>query len=244
MKSYIRKLGFVISLVLIILILILNTAAVLNSLDKKTGSFGNGDRFNVILDPGHGGEDGGAVSITGTAEKDINLAVALKTEKLLAFCGVPAIMTRTGDDIDYPPEAETTRLRKAADTRARTELINSTPDALLVSIHQNKYGKENGVKGAQVFYASTEMSQILAGEVTERLGLAAGIVRPPAEITGGVYIMTHIQCPAILVECGFLSNREEAELLESDSYQKKLSAAIAAGLLDFMANHNGGAYET
>ena len=244
MKSRLSKLGFIISLLLIILILALNTLAVLRGLDRETAVIGRERRYNVILDPGHGGEDGGAVSITGTPEKEINIAIALKTEKLLAFCGVPTTMTRTGDEIDYPPEASTTRQRKAADTKARTELINGTPNALLISIHQNKYGTENSVRGAQVFYAGTDLSEALAISVTGQLELFAENVRPTSEITGGVYIMTHIDCPAVLIECGFLSNREEAEKLESDSYQKKLSAAIATGLMAFMRNSNGGAYET
>jgi len=248
MKRFLTKYGFFISIILILAILALNTAAVLRGMGIASFSGGALRDLHVILDAGHGGEDGGAVSLTGTPEKTINLAVTLKTEQTLALLGVPCTLTREGDEIDYPPSAQTTRARKTADTKARAELINRLPNAVLVSIHQNKFAASPGAYGAQVFFAPTEGSEGLAGHVSRALESAAGRVRPCCEADKNIYLMNHVACPAALVECGFLSNEAECRLLESEVYQTKLAAAIAAGLLnaagELTAQYCGGEHET
>jgi len=181
----------------------------------------------LLLDPGHGGLDGGAVSVTGTAESRINYDIAERCLYLGRFCGLRTAMTRDSYEIEYPPEARSIAARKKWDTRNRASIANETPDAVLMSIHQNYYPSANP-HGAQVLYASNEPSRVLA----ENLQTAFSAMLPsdnrrravPAD--RDIYLMSHVRCPAVLVECGFLSNPEEAARLESAHYQKKLSLVM------------------
>ncbi len=185
----------------------------------------------LILDPGHGGADGGAVSVTGTSESAINLDIALRAEAIAGLFGLRCVMTRTSEEIDYPESAATIHAKKVADTKARTELVSSTPDAVLISIHQNKY-TTSGPSGSQVFYAPTEGSQELAQGIQDTLKqLSDKNKRGTVQIDKSVYLMNHVECPAVLVECGFVSNYAEAALLEDPGYQKKLAALIIGGFI-------------
>lgn len=186
----------------------------------------------LILDAGHGGADGGAVSVTGTYESTLNLAITLKLEALAELYGVVPVLTRQSEDIDYPEDATTIHAKKVADTKAREALIGSFDDAVLVSVHQNKYTTSQP-RGSQVFYAPTEGSQALAEAVQEALaGVSEDNHRGVVRIGDGVYLMNHIACPGVLVECGFVSNPAEARLLEDPEYQLKLAAAIFSGVLE------------
>ena len=185
----------------------------------------------LIIDPGHGGADGGAVSVTGTYESDINLQIALKIEQLAALYGCRSVMTRYTQDIEYPDDALTIRAKKIADQKGRVSLINSFNNAVLISIHQNKYTSSEP-RGGQVFYSPVPRSREM-GEYMQQL-LAENTDtrnRTARQIPDSIYLMNSITCPGILVECGFLSNREEAILLESDNYQKKLATVIAGGAI-------------
>lgn len=186
----------------------------------------------LILDAGHGGEDGGAVSITGVAESGINLAVVLKLDQLLGFYGLSPILLRDSDISLHAPEADTLRKKKVSDLRHRVAFIEATPNAVVLSIHQNTF--PNGAyHGAQVFYRSGEQSEALAKIVQETLreGVDPGNKRSPAKIPDSVYLMNHITCPAVLVECGFLSNIEEEAKLRSGEYQTQLALCIASAWL-------------
>jgi N-acetylmuramoyl-L-alanine amidase len=188
----------------------------------------------LILDAGHGGEDGGAVSITGTYESAINLDIVLRAEQLSAFYGIVPVLTRYSDNIEYPSDAATTRARKVADQKARVQLINSSDNAVLISVHQNKY-TTSAPSGCQVFYAPTDRSDVFAGHIQElMLSYAnAGNRSSAVKIPDSIYLMNAIECPAILVECGFISNDNEAVLLESKEYQIKLATIIIGGFLEF-----------
>lgn len=180
----------------------------------------------LIIDPGHGGADGGAVSVTGTNESKINLDISLRAQAIAGLFGLRCVMTRTSEDIDYPESATTIHAKKVADTNARIELANSTENAVLISIHQNKY-TTSGPSGSQVFYAPTQGSQELAQTIQETLKtLSEKNKRGAVQIDKSVYLMNHIECPAVLVECGFISNYAEAALLEDSGYQLKLAALI------------------
>ena len=189
-----------------------------------------GTLLTFVIDAGHGGEDGGAVGSGGRKESDINLAVARKTDLLFGLCGIPAVMTRTSDEIAYPDAAVTIRQRKTADMEYRAAVVNSRERAVLLSIHQNKFTSA-GPRGAQVFYGKGEGSRELAVCVQSRLAVLCGEHRKAAPISEEVYLMRQAACPAILVECGFLSNPEEMELLIDDEYQTKLAAALTAGCI-------------
>ena len=183
----------------------------------------------IVLDAGHGGEDGGAVSPDGVPESGINLQIVRKAEGLLVFLGRSVRLTRTGEEAIYSPEAQTLREKKVSDLKNRVALINALPHAVLLSIHQNTFSDQK-YHGAQAFYAPTEGSQQLAASIQNaiRMTIQPDNSRQEKKISDSVYLMNHITCPAILVECGFLSNAEEDLLLQSGAYQTKLASALAA----------------
>lgn len=187
----------------------------------------------VVIDAGHGGEDGGAVSPAGTVESGVNLAIALRLDTILGFYGVDTILLRTEDVSLHDQDAQTLREKKASDLRNRAEMVEAIPNALLVSIHQNTYAGSSRYHGAQVFYADAASSRPLAqhAQTILRQALDPENTRQAAKLPGVVYLMDHITCPAILVECGFLSNPEEDALLRTSAYQTKLAAALASALL-------------
>ena len=186
----------------------------------------------LIIDPGHGGEDGGAVAPDGTLEADLNLRISERLELIAAFFGVDAVRTRAGKEIIYPDSAKTVKARKTADQRARLELIGSYPDGVLISVHQNKYTSP-GPRGAQIFYASTDGSRELAEKAQELLrALPDGASdRAAMPVSEDVFIMKNVSCAAVLAECGFISNPGELALLKSDEHQKRLAAVLAAAYL-------------
>ena len=186
----------------------------------------------LIIDAGHGGEDGGAVSITGAAESQINLAIACHLEDILALYGIAPQMLRRKDVSLHDSSASTLREKKVSDLHNRVAMIEGADHPLLVSIHQNSY-PEQRYHGSQVFYAPTQGSEEIAQHV--QLVLAAALDpengREAKQIPDTVYLMNHITCPAILVECGFLTNPEEEALLRQEGYQRKIAAALASAVL-------------
>jgi len=186
----------------------------------------------LIIDPGHGGMDGGATSLTGVEERELNLEIAQRLEALAALYGIPTEMTRRTADIDYPEDANTIRQKKVADTRARVELINGAANAVVISIHQNIYDGPNA-SGPQVLFANTAASEEFGLHMQEALTQALSLTRPrpPIQVRQGVYIMNHIDTPAILVECGFLSNPEEEAALRTEAYQIRLASALLSGYI-------------
>ena len=186
----------------------------------------------LILDAGHGGEDGGASSAGGSKESDINLNIVLKTEALMAFLGVRTELTRSEDRSMHSEGASTLHEKKVSDLKNRVEFVNSISDAMLISVHQN-YFTESRYSGAQVFYTGGDASRQW-GEGTQeilRQVLDPDNDRAAKVIPDNVYLFSHISCPAILVECGFLSNGEEASLLLTDTYQRKISLALAGAYM-------------
>lgn len=193
--------------------------------------------FTLIVDAGHGGFDGGAVSVRGNREADINLAIARKTELLAAFLGLPVKMVRSEDISVFDENCTTIREKKNSDLKNRVRYINETPDALLLSIHQNHFPEEK-YSGAQVFYAPTEESKQIAEQMQNsfrnHLDKRNHRKIKPAE---KVYLMQNIHCTGVLAECGFLSNPEEELLLRDESYQKK----IALSMLEPICAYRNGA---
>ena len=178
------------------------------------------------------GQDGGAVSASGVPESNINLAIAQKTQLLLAFVGQVTIMTREGEEAIYSPDAQTLREKKVSDLSNRVKLVNETAGSILLSIHQNSLPGSK-VRGAQVFYNAVEPAQQLAVSVQQALNSAVnhGSGKNAKQIDDSIYLMKNIRSPGILVECGFLSSPAEAELLQTDDHQRRLSAAIVSGYL-------------
>lgn len=187
----------------------------------------------LILDAGHGGEDGGAVSVSGVPESGINLSIVLKMDQIAGLYGVNTILIRTADTSVADSTAQTLREKKRSDLYNRVAIVNQTQGAVLISVHQNKHSKRS-VHGAQVFFHNDTESQVWAQETQTliRTTLDAENQRQAALISEQVYLMNHINCQAILVECGFLSNSEEELLLQSDGYQSKLAAVLMSSYLN------------
>ena len=194
------------------------------------------DAVTVVIDPGHGGEDGGAVSPDGVMESQINLAVSHRLSDLLRFAGQRTLLIRT-EDVSVHTEGDTMRARKVSDIHHRVEIVNATEGAVLLSIHQNSLPSSRVTHGAQVFWNTGEGAETLAGVVQDALNTAinTGNEKLPRKIPATIYLMNHVTVPAILVECGFLSNSTETARLQEPSYQLKLAAAIATGYLRCLA---------
>lgn len=186
----------------------------------------------LILDAGHGGEDGGAVSLTGVPESGINLSITLKVDQLLGFYGISPILLRETDISLHNAEADTLRKKKVSDLRNRVAAIEATENAVVLSIHQNTFSNP-AYHGAQTFYRAGEESKALATlmQDTLREGADPANRRTPAKIPDSVYLMKHITCPAVLVECGFLSNPAEEAKLREDDYQTQLAVCMASAWL-------------
>ncbi len=189
----------------------------------------------IIIDPGHGGEDGGATSCTGILESTYNLSVSMRLNDLFHLLGYETRMIRTVDTSIYT-KGETIAQKKVSDIRERVRIANETENALLLSIHQNQF-QDSRYSGAQVFYAGTRNSDILAKQMQSQFvqTLNPGSSRKSKK-SSGVYLMEHIQCTGILIECGFLSNPEEEAKLRSSEYQKKLCCVIASTVSQFLSN--------
>ena len=187
----------------------------------------------VVIDAGHGGEDGGAVSVTGVHESGINLAISLRLNDLLHFLGLQTSMIRT-DDVSVYTEGSSIAQKKVSDIRNRVRMVEQMPNALLVSVHQNHF-QESKYRGAQVFYAGTEGSQALAETLQAKL---VSQVDPnnhrQCKAAKDIYLLEHVTCPAVLVECGFLSNPAEEALLRDAKYQTKLAAVIAGTIFSYL----------
>lgn len=187
----------------------------------------------LLIDPGHGGEDGGAVSVSGVPESGINLAIALKCEQVAGLFGLPVQLLRQDDSSLADDDSETLREKKRSDLEARVEIVNETENALLLSIHQNNF-TEPEYSGAQVFFRPEQQSQLWASKMQEQLrnGVDSENRRQPKEIPEDIYLMSHVDCPAILVECGFLSNPEEDQLLQTPDYQSRLAVVLMGTCLE------------
>lgn len=193
---------------------------------------GYGGGRQVILDAGHGGEDGGAVSVTGVPESRFNLEIVLKLRDILALYGTDAVVLREEDISLHDEGADTLREKKRSDLQNRVAAVEELEGVPLISIHQNTY-PDPKYSGAQVFYAPTQGSRELAEafQAAIREELQPDNQRSAKEISDSVYLMNHISCPAVLVECGFLTNPEEEALLRQEGYQRQLSAVLAGAWL-------------
>ncbi len=194
----------------------------------------------VVIDAGHGGKDPGKVGINNALEKDINLNIALRLKVLLEQNDILVVMTRE-EDKDLASEQATSR--KNEDLRARAVLVEETAPVVMVSIHQNSY-PEVEVDGAQVFYHSgSEEGKRLGTIVQESLKseIHDGNHRV-AKANKDYYLLKKASCPAVIVECGFLSNPVEAALLVSEEYQEKIAFAIHLGIMEYINNGNKNNY--
>jgi len=188
----------------------------------------------VLIDPGHGGEDGGTTGTAGTVEKDINLKVAKYLAAYLDKANISYIMTRDSDISIHDDNCNTIREKKRSDLLNRRKLIENCGAQLFVSIHMN-YFEQSQYKGAQVFYSPVNPnSKAFAQRVKDSLlaTLKDDNKREIKQAYDSIYLMKYTSMPAVLVECGFLSNPEEEALLNTKDYQKKLAKAICNAIVE------------
>ena len=188
-----------------------------------------------VIDAGHGGVDGGATSCSGILESQFNLEIALRLNDLMHLLGCKTLMIRTDDRSVYT-KGETIAAQKVSDLKNRVSTIEKTPNAVLISIHQNHF-TDARYNGAQVFYSSNIESKLLAESLQKSFRdiLNPGSKRQ-AKKSENIYLMQHITCPGILVECGFLSNPEEEYKLRTPEYQKQICSVIATNILVFCSS--------
>lgn len=186
----------------------------------------------IVIDPGHGGRDPGKVGVNGALEKDINLSISMKLRTILEDNGFEVIMTRE-EDIGLYEENDSNK--KRTDLNNRIHIINESNPVIAISIHQNSFTQEN-VKGAQVFYhqESSEgrrLAEIIQAQIKETLG---DDNHRKAKSNTSYYMLRKTECPLVIVECGYLSNYNEASLLVNEDYQEKLAQGINLSIIEFL----------
>lgn len=202
---------------------------------SKNLKLAQGDGLVLVIDPGHGGFDPGAVAADGTTESRINLEVALRLEELAQLVGVETEMTRREDVSTESDPSAAVRQRKNSDLQNRVKQINAIPVGVLVSLHQNSLPQVPTVHGAQAFYGAAAGSRELAGAVQDVLNTAINDrAKESKEAGSGVYLLKNAEIPAVLVECGFLSNGEETARLNTAAWQNRLALTVLAGVLGQM----------
>ena len=206
-------------------------AAGVQFIHAENGS-GEKKKYIVCVDPGHGGTDPGKVGINGQLEKDINLAIAKKLKIYLEASDVTVVLTR---DKDMGLYSSGDAHKKMADMRKRCQLIEEVKPDLVISIHQNSYHEE-AIRGGQVFYYKTSVrGKQLAQILQERFDYVLGDAnKRQAKANDNYYLLLHVKEPIIIAECGFLSNWEEAEKLETKEYQDRLAWTLHMGIMEYL----------
>ncbi len=189
----------------------------------------------------HGGFDGGAVAQDGTVEKNINLNISLTLGSLLKQNGFRVIMTRQADVSTEDTESSQIASKKKSDLKNRLNLMRDNPDAVFVSIHLNKFTTSSAF-GSQVFYSKNEQARILGDRIQSAI---ISLIQPEntrvnKQATSSTYLLHNATIPAVLVECGFLSNKQELEKLKQPSYQNKMAFSIYCGIAEYFKENGDG----
>jgi N-acetylmuramoyl-L-alanine amidase len=193
-------------------------------------------RMTIILDAGHGGIDGGAVGVNGEIEKDINLAIVLNLQQLLEFAGYNVILTRDSDRSMHSEGVTGIRNQKVSDMDNRRAVIDANTDSLFFSIHQNRF-TDPQYHGAQMFYTqmnpeNARLAQILQDSFAQ---LQPGNEREIKIIDNDLFLFKSTSQPAVLIECGFLSNPDEAARLGCADYQRQVAFAIYRAIVQYLS---------
>ena len=232
-----KKLIYVVLPLIISFLIFLYTLTFHNTVATAKQTQKSGNQPIVIIDAGHGGFDGGAVANDGTVEKDINLSISLYLQEYLSIFNIKTVMIRETDCSVEDDGLNTIKQRKTSDLHNRMAVMEETENAIYISIHQNKY-PDSKYSGTQVFYSpkTRDDSQILAQSIQECIvnTLQNDNKRQIKECGTSVFLMYNAVKPAVLVECGFLSNYEETQKLKSSEYQKKIAFCIAIGIQNYL----------
>lgn len=232
------KIRFYLSFSLIFIFSVLAVLSRVAFVNKAVDVSADNQRYKtVIIDAGHGTPDGGTSSDDGTLEKDLNLQIAHMLNNILQSMGYETVMTRSDDNAIYDESANTIRQKKISDIRNRLGIMNNTDNAIFVSIHQNHYSDPK-YNGAQIFYSknnpdSKELAESIRLPIISYLQTENS--REIKKSGSEIYLLNNAQIPAVMVECGFLSNSAETQKLKNNNYQQKLAFFIALGIADFIA---------
>ncbi len=193
-----------------------------------------GEKYCIVIDPGHGGIDPGMLGVNNTIEKEINLSVSYMLKEELESEGMEVVLTRTTDDGLY---LESDSNKKIADMKKRCSIITESNADIVVSIHQNSFS-DSAVCGAQVFYykhseKGKELAQCIQDSLKDNVDETND---RKIKANDSYYMLIHTPCPTVIVECGFITNYEEAKLLVSEDYQRKVAEAIAVGIKNYVEN--------
>ncbi len=201
-------------------------------LPKEAVAVGGVGSSVIILDAGHGGTDGGTMGSTGVLEKDLNLRYALLLGELLSSFGYKVVQTRTTDSLVLKAGEDRYGMRKKCDLKNRKDMMGKYADAIFVSIHMNAFPISK-YKGMQVYYAESEESRLLAEKIQGAVKnhLQTDNERVPKEADSSIYLLDGAKVPAVLVECGFLSNEEDEKNLSDESYQKRLCFLLLCAIM-------------
>lgn len=236
----VKKHKFFIALVSVILFLVFSLSISISAVERihrselfiTTGTEINNSKI-IIIDAGHGGEDSGAVGVDGSLEKNIALSLAFEIGNLLEEKGYAVVYTRTTDALLYKPEENIKGIRKISDLKNRCAVAKNYPESVFVSVHLNSFSQEK-YSGLQTYYSeNNELSREIAESIQHRVRedvqpLNNRVIKEGKDI----YLMENIDNPAVLIECGFLSNIEECEKLSKKEYQKQLSFSIVCGIIE------------
>lgn len=200
----------------------------------------NGDegQISIVIDPGHGGEDGGASSYGDIPEKDLNLSIGLMLCDMLDFFGLNVFMTRCDDVLLYDPNSDYRGHKKSQDLANRLKIAKSVPNAILVSIHMNAF-PEAKYRGAQVYYSPNNDSGSVLAELIQsnvRNMIDPQNNRKIKKADKSIYLLNYFEGTGVLIECGFLSNPEEYSALCNSAYRQKLSAVFFGSVLQHISS--------
>lgn len=212
----------------LLLFIVVSVMAAAAAVRRALPAFSGAEPLTIVLDAGHGAPDGGAVGAAGTEEKDINLDIVLKLREILTGRGARVILTREGDSGIYDSSADTIRKKKISDMHSRREIINGSGADLVISIHINSF-TGSAARGLHVFYDKAHpeaeaTAKAIQDSIAALTGAEPHAVKPAAD---NLYLMQDPAAPVVLVECGFLSNPAEEQLLLTDEYRAKIAFAIA-----------------
>ncbi len=192
--------------------------------------------YTLIIDAGHGGEDGGASSSSGLVEKEINLDISKRICEMLKSSGVNVVMTREDDRLLYDRNTNYKGRKKKLDLAARLNVMKKTENAIFISIHMNAY-TDPKYSGLQVWYSQNDQkSMVLADKIQNnaRILLQPENTRKTKGATSSIFLLNEAVCPAVLIECGFLSNESEAAKFENDDYRQKVAYTVFYAILTFL----------
>ena len=238
-----RKVTFGVAAFLVLVVLLSGTVGFISKISRENFFFEPADSIPyeniVIIDAGHGGEDCGAIGVDGVYEKEINLQIAMTLGEMLMDEGYIVVYTRTDDRLLYKEEENIKGIRKISDLKNRCEFAKNYPDSIFVSIHQNSFASSK-YSGLQVWYSKNDSrSKALANFIQSNVKntLQPNNNRTIKEATSSIFLLHNASFPAVLIECGFLSNAEECALLATSDYQKQMATVIADAIADYIAAH-------